>query len=318
MKKNIFYSLIIIGLLLASCGKKVDTLALELAKADSLKKAETTKDEILGVARIEPQDGIINLYAGTNGKILSVLFDENQVVTKGNALATVEVSIENAQLNQAESRIGTQEAAVKANAATIEALKVGMANARETYNRNTVLFEGKALTKQILDDSKAILDRYEKDIETADANKNQTAVKLKEIQADINYYKTVINQKQIKAPLGGRILKVNINPGDYVTNTTNIADFAPAGSLIAKTEVDELYADRIVIGQKGFVISQTTGDTLGTGTVSFAAAYLKQKSLFKDQSTEQEDRRVREVHLKIESGKPLLIGSRVDCIILLK
>jgi HlyD family secretion protein len=54
------------------------------------------------------------------------------------------------------------------------------------------------------------------------------------------------------------------------------------------------------------------------GTVSYAADYLKQKSLFKDQSTEQEDRRVRDVSIRLDSGKMPLIGSRVDCIIMLK
>ena len=97
-----------------------------------------------------------------------------------------------------------------------------------------------------------------------------------------------------------------------------IAEFAPTGSLIAKTEVDELYAEKIQLGQKAFIISQTTGDTLANGSVSYAADYLKQKSLFKDQSTEQEDRRVRDVSIRLESGKMPLIGSRVDCVILLK
>ena len=86
---------------------------------------------------------------------------------------------------------------------------------------------------------------------------------------------------------------------------------------MAKTEIDEIYAERIKTGQKAIILSQTSGDTLARGTVFFAADYLKAKSLFKDQSTELEDRRIREVHIKIEEGQKPLIGSRVDCIILL-
>ena len=123
------------------------------------------------------------------------------------------------------------------------------------------------------------------------------------------------------APVAGKILVLPIKIGEYVGVETQIAEFAPAGAYIAKTEVDELFADRVQLGQKAFILSQSTGDTLATGKVSFAAEYLKAKSLFKDQNTEQEDRRVREVHIRLDekgdSKKPL-IGSRVDCLINLK
>ncbi len=118
--------------------------------------------------------------------------------------------------------------------------------------------------------------------------------------------------------MAGKILKMTVKTGDYITNDTKIADFAPSGGLYAKTEVDELYAERVSVGQKAYIVSQTTGDTLASGVVSFAADYLKQKSLFKDQATEQEDRRVREVSIRLDTGKMPLIGSRVDCVILLK
>ena len=48
----------------------------------------------------------------------------------------------------------------------------------------------------------------------------------------------------------------------------------------------------------------------------FAADFLKRKSLFEDETT-QEDRRVREVRIRLNPGANVLINSRVDCIILL-
>ena len=301
---------------LVSCGdKKAKEEAA--AKADSIPKP-STKNQILGVARIEPEDGIMSLTAGTAGRVLAVLMDDNQAVSKGQQLLNVEVILENAQLRQAQSKVGTQQATIAASQATLEGLKVNLKNAKETYERNLGLFKGNAQTKQVLDDSKASVDKLAKDLETAEANIRQAQSKVGEIQADINYYRTVVEKKRVTALLGGKVLKVLVKTGDYVNNDTKIADFAPEGPLYAKTEVDELYAERVQVGQKAFVISQTTGDTLAKGTVSYAADYLKQKSLFKDQSTEQEDRRVRDVSIRLDSGKMPLIGSRVDCIILLK
>lgn len=303
-------------LYLTSCSKEEKKESAN-TKTDST-KIQTTNDRILGVARIEPEDGIMNITAGTSGKVLSVLMDENQQVEKGQNLLNIEVSVENAQLQQAESKISTQQAAVESAKANIAALRVGLRNAQDIYNRNLQLYEGKAQTKEVLDNSKATLDRYQKDIETAESNLNQTAARIKELNADIAYYRTVVNQKKVTAPLSGKILNVLIKTGEYVSNSTEIAEFAPAGALIAKTEVDELYAEKVQIGQSATILSQTTGEKLAEGTVSYTADYLKQKSLFKDQSTEQEDRRVREVHIRLTSGKMPLIGSRVDCMIMLK
>lgn len=302
---------------LISCNKGDEKTQAEAAKANST-KVSTTNDRILGVARIEPQDGIVTFTAGTNGKILAVMMDENQQVKAGQPLLNIELALEKAQLAQAESKIGTQQAAITAAKATIAALRVGQQNAQDIYNRNLQLFEGKAQTKEVLDNSKASLDRYIKDIETADANLNQAMARIKELNADIAYFRTLVNQKKIPSPLSGKILNVLVKTGEYVTNASQIAEFAPEGPLIAKTEVDELYAEKVQLGQKATIRSQTTGEVLAEGIVSFAADYLKQKSLFKDQSTEQEDRRVREVHVKLTAGKMPLIGSRVDCMILLK
>jgi multidrug resistance efflux pump len=272
----------------------------------------------LGVARIEPEDGILSLTAGANGKVLEVLIKENQIVRKGQSLLMIDNSIENAQLFQSESKIGTQKAMIAVSQSNLEVAKVSLKNAFENYQRNLRLFEGNAQTKQAVEDSKALVDKLMKDVEASTANIEQSKSRMKELEADIIYYSTIVNQKKVNSLVSGKVLKVTVKTGDYINNTTQIAEFAPKGSLIAKTEVDELYAEKIQIGQKAFIISQTTGDTLAHGSVSYTADYLKQKSLFKDQATEQEDRRVRDVSIRLESGKMPLIGSRVDCVILLK
>ena len=320
MKLQFIIFSLLTALLLVSCGKESETeKAAKVAfQADSLKKAKTMNDRVLGVARIEPEDGIINITAGASGKILGVLIKENQEVVQGQSLLKIEIDIENAQLSQALSKINAQKATIEANRASIEPLRVSLRNARDAYERNLKLYEAKAQTKQALDDSKSAVDKLEKDIETSKANLEVSSSRIGELQADISYFKTVLNQKKVVAPLSGRILSLPIKTGEYVSNATKIAEFAPAGPYIAKTEVDELFADRVTLGQKAYIFSQATGDTLATGTVSFAAEYLKAKSLFKDQSAEQEDRRVREVHIRLDGGKKPLIGSRVDCLILLK
>ncbi|MFN8357823.1 MAG: efflux RND transporter periplasmic adaptor subunit [Spirosomataceae bacterium] len=308
--------LLILCGVMGSCSSTDKKQAEQTQTTDTLRP--TTNDRIVGVACIEPEEGILNITAGTTGKIVAVLIDDNQLVGKGQALLDIEVSVEKAQLMQAQSKVATQQATVEASKASLEAQKVNLTNTQATYERNLQLYQGKALTKQALDDSKATLDRQKRDVEAAEANLRQANERIQELQADIRYYQSILTRKKVNAPLNGQVLNVLVNTGDYVNNDTKIAEFAPEGPFIARTEVDELYAEKVSIGQQAYIFSQTTGDTLGLGKVSFLGDYLKQKSLFKDQSTEQEDRRVREVHIRLDPGKKPLIGSRVDCLILLK
>jgi multidrug resistance efflux pump len=192
---------------------------------------------------------------------------------------------------------------------------VQLANARATWQRNQQLVAVKAQTQEALDNSKAAADQLEKEVENAEANLNQSSARVRELQADIAYYRTVLAQKRVVAPVAGKLLDVPVLPGDFLSNETVVAEMAPTGALIAKTEVDEIFAQKVKTGQKAEIRSQTTGEKIGAGEVCFAAEYLKAKSLFKDQSTEQEDRRVREVHIKLDPGSAPLIGSRVDCVI---
>ncbi|TDB58100.1 HlyD family secretion protein [Arundinibacter roseus] len=302
--------------LLFSCQSGEDAKNAK-AQADSLAALPSTNDRIVGVGRIEPEDGLLSLTAGSSGRVLEVQIDENQQVQKGDVLLVLETTLERAQLAQAQSKKATQQAAILARQAALEGLRVTLRNSEKTYMRNTELFQGKALTKEALDDSKAEFDKVQQDVRQAEAALSEAQSLRNENLADVNYYQTVLAQKQVRALLGGQILNVTVKTGDYITNDTPLADFAPQGPLFAKTEVDELYAEKVKIGQKAYILSQTTADTLATGTVSFAADYLKQKSLFKDQATELEDRRVRQVSIQLEAGQKPLIGSRVDCVILL-
>ncbi|MDO1446998.1 biotin/lipoyl-binding protein [Rhodocytophaga aerolata] len=314
---TISYRMLLSSWLLASmwaCNHSDASNKQAYATADSLTVA-TTRNRVLGVGRIEPQEGILSITAGTEGKILQVAMEENQLVYKGQVLLSIDIALEQAQLAQATSKLATQQATILSSKATLEALHVSLQQALTTYLRNQKLFEAKAQTRQALDESKAETDRLTKEAEAAKARVEEASSRLNELQSDITYYRTLIARKQVTAPVSGKILKVAVQAGDYVTGATQVAEFAADGPLVAKTEVDELYAERVQKGQKAYLFSQTTGDTLATGTISFTADYFKQKSLFKDQSTELEDRRVREVHIRLHSGKMPLIGSRVDCLI---
>jgi multidrug efflux pump subunit AcrA (membrane-fusion protein) len=123
------------------------------------------------------------------------------------------------------------------------------------------------------------------------------------------------DKKRVYAPEDGMMLNWDVKLGQAIAAGTKLGDFAPAGNLMAITEIDELYALKVKTGQKVSINLQGTNDKLSSGTVIYCAPYLSKKSIFSDRADNLEDRRVREVHVRVDNPNAVLIGSRVECII---
>ncbi|MBO0931954.1 HlyD family secretion protein [Fibrella aquatilis] len=272
--------------------------------------------QVVGVARVEPERGLINLYAGADGRVTTINVSENQALTSGQVLLTVDSQTDKAQVAQARSKIGTQRAAIAAQEATISTLRLAVEQAQADVELNRKLLAVKGITEQTLRDSEATLATRQQDYRKGQADLQQTRAVVTELNADVNSALVGAKDKTLRAPYTGKLLDWTVKIGDFVTGNTQVGQMAPNGSLIARTEVDELFAERIKPGQRANIRSQATGKIIGSGTVYFAADFLKKKSLFEDE-TAQEDRRVREVRIRLNPGANVLINSRVDCIILL-
>ncbi|MBK7871048.1 MAG: efflux RND transporter periplasmic adaptor subunit [Saprospiraceae bacterium] len=313
MKKLFF--LLIIAALWQSCGSKSDATATTENPEEIKPDTPFVVKEIVGIARIEPPEKIITLNAQSGGYVREVRFQENQLVKKGDVLLVLDGDVEQAQLQQARSKVQPQKDAIMAAKATLESLKVKLANARNTYERNERLAKGNAATQQQLDDSRFNMEDLEKQIAAQQASIAEQQSRIKELDADINYYQTLSARRVIRAPLTGIFLSSNIKPGNYISNETALGDFAIEGLYQAIMEVDELFASKVQIGQNAYVRPQGSSEQLATGKVIYVAPYLSQKSLFSDSPDNLEDRRVREARIQLNSNDKVLIGSRVECVI---
>jgi multidrug efflux pump subunit AcrA (membrane-fusion protein) len=135
------------------------------------------------------------------------------------------------------------------------------------------------------------------------------------VETERNYAQKLLDKKNIYAPADGMVLSWEVKLGQAVSIGSKLADFAPAGDLIATTEVDELFAMKVKKGQRVQINIQGTTDKLSSGTVVYCASFLSKKSIFNDRADNLEDRRVREVRVRIDQPEAVLIGSRVECII---
>jgi HlyD family secretion protein len=306
--------LALVATVLLSCSSTKESEAQATAQAAQSKTNSAPPSVIVGIARIEPEDGIVALYSSASGKIKTLVATRNIVLEKGQNILLLDDDVDEAQIRQVSTKSATQESSILAAKASADALRVSLENARKTYLLNEQLLAAKAISAQALSDSKAALDKLEQDYKQVLASADQSTLRLKEFQADAAYYQTLRAQKRVQAPYKGKVLSWDVHVGDVVTSSSKLGDFAPEGSIVAVTEVDELFAEYVKKGLKATIQSQSSGKIIGHGEVTFVADYLKKKSLFED-ATSTEDRRVREVHIRLDNGSEVLIGGRVDCTI---
>lgn len=303
---------LVLGLFLWACGGKKE----ENAATKAVEKAVLLEsDKVVGLARIEPAGKMVQLFSEVNGIVKEIKVSAGQQVSKGAAIVQLADEVEKSQLAQAQSKISTQNAQIAVQIANIKTREVNIKNARLLVERISRMVEKGAQTQQSLDDAKTNLETQLSDLQSAQASLKQNQQKLEELQTDINYYQTLLNRRTVKAPNDGTVLSVDILPGNLLTNTTVIGDFAPAGKPLAVVEIDEMFAENIQTGQNAIIRKQGTTEEVAKGKVIFIAPYLKKKSLFSDQVGSQEDRRIREVRIELEGGEKLLIGSRVEAVI---
>lgn len=309
------FSGIMIALALVSCSgeNKNDD---PVSKNDTVSK-KAAIHMVVGIARIEPEKGLLNIYANANGRISRIAASENESVSKGSDLALLDNQTDQALLDIEQSKAPAQRAAILSAQQNAKAMLSDLEKAQKDVALNEQLFKSKAITEQALNDSKSKVNRLQYDYQKLIADIGQQKSKVQEIDANIKYRKAILSDRQIKSAFSGRVLQWDVHPGDYVTPGQKLGQFAPDGPLIAVTEVDELFSDKVEKGMKAEVFSQMNGQKIGSGTVTYVAGFLKKKSLFSDENS-VEDRRVREVKVLLNAGSKVNLNNRVDCKIYLK
>jgi multidrug resistance efflux pump len=296
-------------------------LALNSCGGDTEKKVKVEKykvdkiDKIIGIARIEPSAKISPIGAESAGKIMKIHVQEGQIVKKGTLLLTLDQSVDAAQIQQSDARLATRQQRVKSLEAKIAAIELKISLADTERKRDRRLADAQAGTEKAAFDSESIYNNLKADLAIAKADLAEAKATIGEVETERNYAQKLLDKKNIYAPADGMVLNWEVKLGQAVSIGSKLADFAPAGDLIATTEVDELFAMKVKKGQRVQINIQGTTDKLSSGTVVYCAPFLSKKSIFNDRADNLEDRRVREVRVRIDQPESVLIGNRVECII---
>jgi len=270
--------------------------------------------EVTGIGKIEPENGIIALASNVSGVVVRQFKARGDSVKKGDPILQLDNVIEQSRYEQAASQVPSQRSQIEIAKESVREAETTVRYNREQLTTAQNLLTKGAETKENVDNLEQTLQKSEIELANRRLQVRQAEQRLNEIRQQSKVSEEEKKQRLLLAPEDGVLLDLYATVGSAVKQLDSYADFAATGPLIVRAEVDELFAHRVQTGQKA-VIRLAGGDTLTFGTVAYVAPYLKKKSLFQEQASDLEDRRVREIRVAIPTNDHLLPNTKVECII---
>lgn len=256
-----------------------------------------------------------------------------------------DISAQEAAIERLEAELRGQEASQKA---AISRLTAELSNAQVEYNRYRQLFKDGAISAQERDTRRLRVDTVgqqlaeaketlNRTIETTNVQRNEAQAKLESIaevrsvdvqvaQAELEQAQAAVKQaraelalNEVRSPIDGRVLEVNVRPGEVVGNRGIVA-IGQTERMYVTAEVYETDVDKIRLGQKAVVTGSAFQEKL-EGEVTQIGLEVRQQDVFESDPLVNTDNKVVEVKIRLspESSKRVtaLSNLQVQVIIVL-
>ena len=303
-------TLVLATLLIAGCTKKENKII-----SKTVENTTSKIKEVVAVGKVEPQNDIINLAAMCGGIVVKVLKTDGDTVKTGDVLIKLDDEIDQLKISQIKSQVQTQKSQIEIEQNTLKNASIKLSNKKQLLSSTKNLLKSGAETQQVFDDLNTEVNTLENDVERAKIAVQSDQSRLNELTFQLKQAQVQAAEKTFRAPFSGTVLNMMLTKGEAVNQYAKYAEFAPMGNKFVRAEVDEMFCQDLKPGQKVDIRYPGTDKIIATGTINKLSPYLKKKSLFSENASDQEDRRVREIKVLLNDDPNILINSKVECVI---
>ena len=250
MKKGRLYTLLAFVVIVISAAiYTVNFLYAKEQTAEAFYRTEppTTGSIILKTVAsgsIQPRHEIL-IKPQISGIVRTVLIEAGDIVTTGDILAEVTIVPNMAALSSAENRLSRA--------------KISLDDAKQTYNRNSALFEKGVVSAMSIQQFKLSLNQAKEEVLGAKDN-------LRIVREGVTSRGAQDSNTQIRSTIDGMVLDVPIKKGNSVIESNNfnvgttVASVADMKDLIFVGKIDESEVEKL---HEGMAISLTIGAISG-------------------------------------------------------
>lgn len=233
-----------------------------------VEKAETRtiKEKVAASGKIFPVTEI-KISSDVSGEVVELYVEEGDSVVAGQLLARIDPDAYQSQVERGQAGVRSAQAQAANARSQIETLRAQkeqieaqLTNAREIHKRNEKLKKEGVISDADFDNSLSNLRALEANLRSADANikASQESVRAAEFQiqsaeAGLKELQTSLRRTTQYAPKGGIISKLNIEKGERVVGTIQMAGtemmrIADLSTMEVRVDVSENDIPRVSIG----------------------------------------------------------------------
>ena len=261
-------------------------LKVELSKVERRDIVQTVQAS----GRIYPEKEV-KISSDVSGAIFNLTVKEGDSVNAGDILAqidpeTIEPQVQRgkASLNSAKAQLAQSQASVAQSKAQLEQAKAQYQTQQKIHQRNQQLFDEGVISQQELEQSQLNLDNAQSNLRTAEAQlesarKGVESARygIQSAEATLQELQTSLQRTTIKAPTSGIISKLNVEEGERVVGTiqmagTELMRIANFNSMEVRVEVSENDILRVTQGDSSNIEVDAYFDKTFKGVVTEIAS----------------------------------------------
>jgi HlyD family secretion protein len=210
----------------------------------------------------------VQLRSEVIGQVILLHVVEADRVNKGDLVITLDPKTYQAQVEQAEARVRIQQIAIERQRLLIKTLA-------DRFERQKTMF-----AKNLVDEDS--YEAIESELSLAKVDLRSLQESLAQAQAALDQSRELLGKTQIKSPIDGVVIQIDIKEGETViAGTTNIPGstlmvIADPSETLTEVQVDEADIAQVREGQSADIFAAAYPDTPLSGTVQSIASVARQ------------------------------------------
>ncbi|SFF05182.1 efflux RND transporter periplasmic adaptor subunit [Thermoflexibacter ruber] len=254
--------------------KPTEVLLSKVQKAEIVEKVSASgKIQPVTEIKISPQ---------VSGEVIELLIGEGDSVRIGELLAKIKPDFLKSALDRSSANLNSQRAQLEQVKARFEQSKAQYVRAKADYDRQEKLFEQKAISKAEMDLATANLNAAKADLDAATKNIEAARFGVQGAEASVKEASENLSFTSIYAPMGGTISKLNIEKGERVVGTAQMAGtemmrIADLSRMEVRVDVNENDIVRVSTGDTAIVEVDAYPDKKFKGIVTLIGNSAKQE-----------------------------------------
>ena len=229
-------------------------------------------ERVSASGRVQPEIEV-KISPDVSGEIIGLYVAEGDSVVKGQLLVRIRPDNYEAFFARAQAAVNSSKADVERSKASLAQVQAQLVRAKTDYERNKKLFADKVVSDADMERSEADFKVATQNAEAAKATIEAAKFNVQSSQAALKDAAENLRKTTIYAPQSGSISKLNVEAGDRVVGTsqmagTEIMRIANLNNMEVRVDVNENDIVRVNVGDTADIEVDSYGDRKFKGLVT--------------------------------------------------